>query len=113
MMSEPSKCAWASCQKLAMLGGKLCEAHAKQASQKAEPILANAEAPISDLGSKGEVPRPLHLERAVQMPETDPSCEGCGKHHGSVRAEIECMRNALRLLTKHVQDLAAKIKAGR
>lgn len=58
--------------------------------------------PEADLGATGVFSRPSHAETSIQSPELKALCEGCGKYHGSIGAELACLRavvGALRELT--------------
>ena len=97
---DQKKCSWASCQNRATRGN-LCEGHAKQSKQslaQPDPILVQAEMKTGDVK-----PPKFEPSAAIQSPEyTTSKCEACGNHHGSVQAELGCLRGKLDYFKKEL-----------
>jgi hypothetical protein len=53
------------------------------------PILTNAERSVEHK----DVPRPpAVVENVLESPPLKMTCTACGKHHGAVQAELQCLR---------------------
>lgn len=66
-----------------------------------DPILTRAEmAPYAT----ATMQMPASGPREVQSPELPPLCVGCGMHHGSMGAELQC----LRIFVKTLRELAGR-----
>jgi hypothetical protein len=73
----------------------------------AGPILVRAEMPPPSQ------PPPKFMERAVESRPYQDICEGCGKHHGAVTAQIHCLRDALRderAQSERLRDIVRQFK---